>query len=154
MSLNYIIAGIVIALGIVALITIAHRAKPKKAERSERGEILKQLLALSEREAVALTMPAAIARTPWLAFAHGGAIAAAPPARTQAHYSKRNPSPCPSKGPISLRPKDTEVEEQIRRRAYELYQQRGQVPGKATDDWLQAKEEVLRAKSKVAKTLS
>jgi hypothetical protein len=153
MTVIHLVAAIVIALGIAALMTIAQQAKPKKAEPSERGEILKQLLALSEREPGTPTMPAAVARTPRLVLAHGGPMATAPPARTREQYSKRKP-PSASKRPISLRTKDTEVEEQIRQRAYELYQQRGQVPGKATDDWLQAKEEVLRAKSKVGQTSS
>lgn len=155
MSATYIVAAIVIALGIVAsLITIAHIAKPKKAEPSERGEILKQLLALSEREAATSAVPALVARTPRLAFAHGATIASAAPARTQEQYSQRKPSPPASKTPTSLRTKDTDVEEQIRRRAFELYQQRGEVPGRATDDWLQAKAEILRAKSKVGSKAS
>ena len=152
MSVTYIIAGIAIALGIATLMTIL--AKPRKAEPSERGEILKRLLALAEREAATSTVPARVARTPRLAFAHGTAIATAPPARRREQYSKRKPSPAASKAPISLRGMDTQVEEQIRRRAYELYRERGETPGKATDDWLQAKEEVLEAKTEVGKTSS
>ncbi len=37
------------------------------------------------------------------------------------------------------------LEEQIRRRAYELYVQRGNQSGSELDDWLQAEEEILRA---------
>ncbi len=37
------------------------------------------------------------------------------------------------------------LEERIRRRAYELYVQRGNQSGNELDDWLQAEEEVLRA---------
>ena len=37
------------------------------------------------------------------------------------------------------------TEEQIRRRAYELYEQRGRIDGFALDDWLQAEVEILRA---------
>ena len=36
-------------------------------------------------------------------------------------------------------------EEQIRRRAYELYQQRGNQAGSDIEDWLQAEAEILRA---------
>jgi Protein of unknown function (DUF2934) len=36
-----------------------------------------------------------------------------------------------------------ELEERIRNRAYDLYEQRGCVDGKALDDWLEAKAEVL-----------
>lgn len=35
------------------------------------------------------------------------------------------------------------IEEQIRRRAYELYIQRGNQSGSEADDWLQAEEEIL-----------
>ena len=35
----------------------------------------------------------------------------------------------------------------MRRRAYQLYEQRGSVDGFALDDWLQAEEEVLRAQN-------
>lgn len=36
------------------------------------------------------------------------------------------------------------LEEQIRRRAYELYIDRGNESGSEADDWLQAEEEILR----------
>jgi Protein of unknown function (DUF2934) len=36
-----------------------------------------------------------------------------------------------------------ELEERIRRRAYQLYERRGYVHGHAFDDWLEAKAEVL-----------
>jgi Protein of unknown function (DUF2934) len=39
------------------------------------------------------------------------------------------------------------IEERIRRRAYELYEQRGRTDGLALDDWLQAERELLRAGS-------
>jgi hypothetical protein len=39
----------------------------------------------------------------------------------------------------------TDIEERIRHRAYQLYEQRGTVDGFALDDWLQAEAEVLRA---------
>ena len=41
-----------------------------------------------------------------------------------------------------------DVEEKIRRRAYELYQQRGRVDGHALDDWFQAQAEILEIKAK------
>jgi len=37
------------------------------------------------------------------------------------------------------------LEERIRRRAYELYVQRGNESGSELDDWLQAEEEIPRA---------
>jgi hypothetical protein len=36
------------------------------------------------------------------------------------------------------------LEERIRRRAYELYLERGNQSGSAQEDWLQAEEEILR----------
>jgi hypothetical protein len=36
------------------------------------------------------------------------------------------------------------LEERIRRRAYELYLQRGNQPGSELDDWLQAEEELRK----------
>ncbi len=60
------------------------------------------------------------------------------------------------KAPIPLRPNlsDAEIEEQIRQRAYELYEGRGRVDGNAMDDWLQAKEEVLSYREAKAATTS
>jgi hypothetical protein len=37
------------------------------------------------------------------------------------------------------------LEERIRRRAYELYVERGNQSGSELDDWVQAEEEVLQA---------
>ena len=39
------------------------------------------------------------------------------------------------------------LEERIRRRAYELYLQRGNQPGSEVDDWLQAEEQIRRAEA-------
>lgn len=41
-----------------------------------------------------------------------------------------------------------EFQEQIRRRAYELYEQRGRDDGHETDDWLQAESEVTQQKAR------
>jgi hypothetical protein len=41
-----------------------------------------------------------------------------------------------------------ELQEQIRRRAYELYEQRGRDDGHKTDDWLQAESEVTQQKAR------
>ena len=38
----------------------------------------------------------------------------------------------------------SDIEERIRHRAYQLYEQRGGVDGFALDDWLQAEAEALR----------
>ena len=41
-------------------------------------------------------------------------------------------------------------QEQIRRRAYELYEQRGRGDGFALDDWLQAESDLAESKAKRA----
>lgn len=38
--------------------------------------------------------------------------------------------------------KDSAHDEEIRRRAYEIYLERGQQPGREVDDWLQAQREL------------
>ena len=59
--------------------------------------------------------------------------------------------------PKSLRPRSAKpdlpsnAEERIRRRAYELYEQRGRVDGFALDDWFQAESEILGARERKAK---
>jgi hypothetical protein len=42
-------------------------------------------------------------------------------------------------------PETLPLEERIRRRAYELYRQRGNESGSELNDWLQAEEEIHRA---------
>jgi outer membrane protein TolC len=44
---------------------------------------------------------------------------------------------------------DLPLEERIRRRAYELYVQRGGVGASAVDDWLQAEEELLAEQDRI-----
>lgn len=60
------------------------------------------------------------------------------------------------KTPIPIRPKppDAEVEEQIRQRAYQLYEKRGRPDGDAMQDWLMAEEEVLGSRLATAATAS
>jgi len=40
----------------------------------------------------------------------------------------------------------SDIENRIRDRAYQLYEQRGSVDGFALDDWFQAEAEILRAR--------
>lgn len=40
----------------------------------------------------------------------------------------------------------TDIDGRIRRRAYELYEQRGRIDGFALDDWLRAEREILGSK--------
>lgn len=56
--------------------------------------------------------------------------------------------------PASARAKDTPIEplsleERIRRRAYELYVQRGSRSGSELDDWLRAEQEIRRAEDEI-----
>jgi len=44
----------------------------------------------------------------------------------------------------------SEVQEQIRRRAYALYEERGSTDGHDLEDWLQAESEVTQQKEKPA----
>ena len=53
------------------------------------------------------------------------------------------PAPVRAKKPAIEEPS---LEERIRRRAYELYVERGNESGSEFDDWLQAEEEIRRAK--------
>ena len=48
--------------------------------------------------------------------------------------------PIPISSETELR--TSELEEQIRRRAYEFYEQRGRQEGRELDDWLQAEAEL------------
>ena len=51
--------------------------------------------------------------------------------------------------PIKSEVRTTEIDERIRRRAYDLYEQRGRLDGHDMDDWLQAEAE-MNGKSKTA----
>ncbi len=42
------------------------------------------------------------------------------------------------------------IEQQIQRRAYELYEQRGRTDGHALDDWLQAEREIKSTQANAA----
>jgi hypothetical protein len=48
----------------------------------------------------------------------------------------------------------TQVEEQIRQRAYQLYEEHGRLDGNAMEDWLIAEEEVLGSRQAHAATAS
>ncbi len=50
--------------------------------------------------------------------------------------------------PIATIPHPSKRDEEIRRRAYELYETRGREDGHDLDDWLQAKAEVLGTRRK------
>jgi hypothetical protein len=43
-----------------------------------------------------------------------------------------------------------DLQEQVRRRAFELYEQRGREEGHELDDWLQAESEIVQQRAKTA----
>jgi len=146
-SIVFIFIGVVTALAVFAILARTSAGEPTRAEKWEKGEIIKQLLALAERENTISAIPSPRARS--LRLASTSAI-------HNDTLRQCTNSPTSPIRPIPLRPNltDAEIEEQIRQRAYELYQGRGGVDGNATDDWLQAKEEMLSYKAKAAKTSS
>ena len=48
---------------------------------------------------------------------------------------------------IAVMKSASEIQDQIRRRAYELYEQRGSNDGQEVSDWLQAESEVAQKKA-------
>jgi hypothetical protein len=60
-----------------------------------------------------------------------------------------NPPKKPSANATSEAP-DIELEDQIRVRAYELYEARGQEDGHEQEDWFRAKEEITIKKFRTA----
>src|SRR5437868_4895704 len=154
----FIFMGVVTALAVFAILSKICAGEPKRAEKREKGEIIKQLLARSEREnsnSAIGSLPAGSLR---LGSTFATRIDTLRECTYQEHNSKRRYSPMSpqKKAPIPLRPNltDAEIEAQIRQCAYELYHGRGGVDGNAADDWLQAKEEVLSHKAKAATTSS
>ena len=151
-SIVFIFMGVVTALAVFAILAKTWAGKPARAEKSEKAEIIKQLLALSQREnsvsAIASRSPRSLRLAP-VSAARNDTMRKG---TYREHSSQRRYSPTSPNPPIPLRPNltEAEIEEQIRDRAYELYQGRGGVDGNATDDWLQAKEEVLSCKAKSA----
>jgi Protein of unknown function (DUF2934) len=58
--------------------------------------------------------------------------------------SKSSAAPQNLPGHLATMP-DTEYQEMIRARAYELYESRGRENGQDEDDWLRAEQEILKA---------
>jgi hypothetical protein len=56
----------------------------------------------------------------------------------------------PRQTPAQVTKSTPDLQEQIRRRAYELYEQRGRNDGHELDDWLQAESEVTQRAKTVA----
>jgi hypothetical protein len=59
-------------------------------------------------------------------------------------------NPAKRSEPISTIPDPIQVEEQIRLRAYGLYEARGREDGHDLDDWLKAEAEILGTRRKAA----
>jgi hypothetical protein len=53
------------------------------------------------------------------------------------------------KPPMAVQGEPRNLEEQIRRRAYELYEAQGREDGHDLDDWLRAEEEITRQKARI-----
>ena len=148
--------GVVTALAVLATLAKIGKGERKRAEKWEKGEIIKQLLALSERENSISANASPPAKSLRLAPTSATRNDTLRKCTYQGHNSKRRYSPPDPNPPIPLRPNlsDAEIEDQIRQRAYELYQGRGGVGGNAPDDWRQAREEVVSRKAKGATILS
>jgi len=71
------------------------------------------------------------AKTPRTTSSSRKPVATMPEIRLAAEV-KRNSSPIP-----------IDLESEIRRRAYELYEERGRTPGRDHEDWLVAEREVM-----------
>jgi hypothetical protein len=147
--------GVVTALAVVAILVKICAGRPKKAEKWEKGEIIKQLLTLSDREnsiSAAISPPTRSLRPASAAAARSDTLGKF---TQQENNSKRKYSPMGPKPTIPPKLKQADdVEEQIRQRAYELYQGRGGAGGNPTEDWQQARQEVLSRKAKAGTTSS
>ena len=58
-------------------------------------------------------------------------------------------TPMPIRPSVQTTESNIDLQEQIRLRAYQLYDQRGREHGRDLDDWLQAESEVTQQKAKV-----
>jgi len=140
--ISILFIGVLLVLaGFVGWVRMTAR-KPRKAEKAEKGEIIRQLVALSDRGDL---RPAKIIRP----RSHDGS-ASAPAGDAVVPSIAKQPAVTPAPPP-SPRPSETaaEIQEKIRRRAFELYEQ-GRGTGDPTQDWLEAEREILGEKSKSA----
>jgi hypothetical protein len=148
MSIVLIFVGVVIAVPLVAVLIKVCAGAPKKAKKGERAEIMRQLLAQSEHENGTSAIASHPVRPPSSSVRSDTSRRG--PSQVQNSKGKHlptSPNPSTSRKPNRV---DAEIEERIRQRAYELYQERGGVGGDPTDDWEQAKKDVLSSKAKAA----
>ncbi len=83
---SIVIIGVVIAVAMFAILAKSHGGGPKRAEKWEKAAIMKQLLALSDRESgVSAIAPAVRSRAPL-------ADRSSTPAKSRPQQ-KRNPQP-------------------------------------------------------------
>lgn len=54
-----------------------------------------------------------------------------------------------AKKPQSVHPETPALEDDIRLRAYQLYEERGRQDGHELDDWLRAEEEITKQKTRI-----
>ena len=59
-----------------------------------------------------------------------------------------NPTAIPNQTPTKVTKSTPDLQEQIRRRAHQLYEQRGRDEGHELHDWLQAESELTQHKAK------
>jgi hypothetical protein len=155
-----LIMGVGTALAAFAGMAVKRRSKPKRADKLEKAEIIKQLLAKSDREDNLSAIATPAGRGPRLepTFATGAEPGRKRTPREQnfkpRHSSVSHSSVSHPHLMSTGKQPDAEIEEQIRQRAYELYQERGGVAGNATDDWQQATHEVLSLKAKAGSSPS
>jgi Protein of unknown function (DUF2934) len=149
MSILAILVGVIV-LAVLAKLLKTWIGAPKKAEEWEKGEIIKQLLELSERENNISAVASPPTGSPPLASASATRSDTSRKTTNREDKSKRSYSPVGLNTAVPLRSNDAEIEEQIRQRAFQLYQERGGVNGNAKDDWLQAKREVLNRKARTS----
>jgi Protein of unknown function (DUF2934) len=149
-----VIIGVGTALAVFAILAKTYVHGPDKAEKGERAEIMKRLLALSEQENRALAGVSDPASNPQLVPPPVTGSDTLRKSTCRQHQPKRKNSHSSPTKPIPLKPDrtDAKVEAEIRQRVSQLYQKRGGGKGNATDDWLQAKKDVLSQKPNTGRT--
>jgi DUF2934 family protein len=148
--LSLVFIAVVTTLAVFTILAKTRAGKTQKAEKWEKGEIIKQLVALSERENSSSVVAAPPARSPCSASTSATCGDTSRKGTSRGRNSNRRYPTANSQPPILPRPNqaDAQIEEKIRQRAYELYRERGRANGSPTDDWLQAKQEVLSRKAR------
>jgi hypothetical protein len=144
--------GIAAAVAVFFVLTKTSIGKPKKAPKSEKAAILKQLLAISDAENRIHVSAPSPARSPAPVSTPAPQNDTLRKSKHQQHESKHKRSKRKASQtiltPSSSKQIDGETEEKIRQRAYELYRKRGGVGGNPADDWMQATKDVLSRKAK------